>query len=316
MTDPHALSRAAAVCRHPSVALVLGGGGARGLAHILMIEALDELGVRPQLIAGTSIGAVFGWAAASGISSRYMRAHALEVLGGRFDMIQTVLASSSEPLFRLLTLSRSALLKADRLLDLVMPTAASESFAELIIPLKVVATDFYGQSEVILESGSCRDAVAASIALPAVFKPVLREGRALMDGGLVNPLPFDTVCGLADLTIAIDVTGGPLKAPHRDHPAPMEALFASFNILERTIIQEKLRSRAPDILISPDLDRFRVLDFHKAAEILEAAKPAKEQLKRALSSRLDGRPSGPTGAVEVPADSVQSAIRSHQRGHA
>src|SRR5436190_18669475 len=107
----------------PTIALALGGGGARGLAHILMLEAFDELGLKPKVIAGTSIGAVFGAAYASGLSASLIRAHAEEALGRRFDFFRQLLLARSEPVLKFLNFLpiRSSVLSPAALLELVLP---------------------------------------------------------------------------------------------------------------------------------------------------------------------------------------------------
>jgi len=195
----------------PSVALALGGGGARGLAHILMLEVFDELGIKPTIIAGTSIGALYGAAYASGLSAKQIRAYTEEILGRRLDLIRQLFASRSEPVQRLLRVVpvRSSLLNSATLLDLLYPDQVAKDFSELSIPLKVVATDLASQEAVVLDSGPLRPAVAASIAIPVLFSPVILDGRMMVDGGLANPLPFDLIDGAADITVAIDVNANP-----------------------------------------------------------------------------------------------------------
>ena len=272
----------------PTIALALGGGGARGLAHILMLEAFDEIGLKPKIIAGTSIGAVFGAAYASGLSARLIRAHTEEMLGQRFGLARYLLAARSEPVLKFLNILsvRSSLLSPESLLDRVLPSKVAASFAGLAIPFKVVATDFYAQEQVVIDSGDLRAAVAASIALPALFTPVTRDSRLLMDGGLVNPLPFDVLEGEADVTIAIDVTGASSGAGKRPQPTALAALVSASQILQRSIVREKLKARQPDIYIDVDVDEFHVLEFHRFKEVLSAAQPAKEQLKRQLKRVL------------------------------
>jgi NTE family protein len=124
------------------------------------------------------------------------------------------------------------------------------------------------------------------MALPAIFVPVMREGRLLMDGGLVNPLPFDLVRGEADITVAIDVSGastGPGKHPL---PSAFSALMSSSQILQRSIVREKLKAQQPDIYIDVEVDKFFVLDFHRFGRIIEAASAAQEQLRRQLKRVL------------------------------
>lgn len=276
----------------PTIALALGGGGARGLAHIRMLEAFDELGLRPKVIAGTSIGAVFGAAYASGMRAAEIRAHTEEVLGQRFDLVRELFRARAPAIGRVLGLfnTRSAFLEPTLLLDLVLPTRFPNSFAELPIPLKVVATDFYAQEARVFTTGPLRSAISASMALPVIFQPVEVEGRALIDGGLTNPLPFDILAGEAEITVAIDVTGAPLPSADRAVPSATETLFGSAFLFERALIREKLKSQRPDILIDAGMSRFQVLDFLKVQEILAAAAPAKDALKRQLTRLIEAEP--------------------------
>jgi NTE family protein len=277
-----------AVAKRPTIALALGGGGARGLAHILMLEALDEMGIRPTLIVGTSIGAVFGAAYASGLSAKLIRAHTEEVLSQRLSFAQYLLAARSEPVERLLNILpiRTALLNPKTLLEQVLPGKVPQDFAGLAIPFKAVATDFYGHEQVVMDKGDLRSAVAASIALPALFSGVERDNCLLMDGGLVNPLPFDLLAGAADVSVAIDVTGASRGPGKRLQPSVLAALVSSSQILQRSIVREKLRATQPDVYIDVDVDKFHVLEFHRFREVLVAAQPAKEQLQRQLQRVL------------------------------
>jgi NTE family protein len=289
----------------PTIGLALGGGGARGLAHILMLEVFDELGIKPTVIAGTSIGALFGAAYASGLSARLIKAHTEEVLGQRLGLTRYLLAARSEPVQRFLNVLpiRSSLLKPELLLDLMLPSKVARDFAKLVIPLEVVATDFYAQEQVILASGDLRSAVAASMALPALFTPVSRDGRVLMDGGLVNPLPFDVLPGKADITVAIDVSGAALGPGDHALPTAFSALVSSSQILQRSIVREKLKAQQPDIYIDVEVDEFHVLEFHRFKQVLTAAGRAKEQLKRQLERVLASEPIEAlpaTGAVRSP----------------
>ena len=301
----------------PSIGLVLGGGGARGLAHLLMLEVFDELGIRPKVIAGTSIGAIFGAAYASGVSAADIRAHTQDVLSQRFALMRELFSARAQPVQRLLKLfsTRSALLNADTLLDFVLPKDTKTTFAELDIPLKIVASDFYQQEQVIFESGSLRSAVAASMALPVVFEPVIIDGRAMIDGGLTNPLPFDILAGDVDIVVAIDVSGRPVPHPKRDYPSALESLFASAFLFERSIVREKLKASQPDILISSGTGQFQVLDFLNYAEILEAAVPAKQQLKHQLMRVLsvETLPLIETSAVAAIEDQDRPAAKSAKK---
>lgn len=274
--------------RKPTIGLALGGGGARGLAHIAMLEAFDELGLKPSIIAGTSIGAVYGAAYASGISGRELREHTRYILSQRLGLIRDLFMRRAQPFSQLLNLfgARNAVLDPLAVLDLILPATIKTTFEECEIPLKIVASDFYDQEQKVFTAGLQRPAVAASMALPVIFQPVIFEGRALIDGGLTNPLPFDLLLPDADIVVAIDVSGAPVPDPKRVAPTAFSALFSSAFLFERTIVREKLKARQPDILISAGTSQYQVLDFLKYDEILAAAEPAKAKLKQQLSRVL------------------------------
>ena len=303
----NAASRSVALSsRAPTIGLALGGGGARGLAHIPILEAFDELGLKPKIIAGTSIGAIFAAGYASGLTGRQIRAHTRLVLKKRLDLVRDLYAArvrSSRRIWNVFAAGR-AFLAPNRLLDIILPPGIGHDFDHLAIPLKIVASDFYAQEPVVFSSGPLRRAIAASIALPVIFEPVLHEGRVLIDGGLVNPLPFDLLNGEADLTIAIDVSGALVRRPDRETPKPWETLFASNFIFERTIIKEKLRSRHPDVYIDAGTSRFQILDFMKLDEILAAAAPAKERLKAQLARLLEAETLETVEAMEPPPERI------------
>jgi NTE family protein len=283
-----------ALTAKPTIAIALGGGGARGLAHIAILEVLDERGLKPVLIAGTSIGAIIGAAYASGIPARHIRAHAETVLRQRFDLVRQIFSARATPIQQIMRLVqlRSAVLRPDVLLDLLMPPRLKRDFAELEIPLKIVTTDIHTYQPVVFDEGPLVTAIAASIAIPALFTPVEHGGRLLLDGGLVNPLPFDLIEGRADITIAIDVSGTAGAAEEQRQPTALEALLVASQVLQHTIVREKLMHIQPDIFIDMPVNRFGILEFHKFREILAAAEPAKEQLRRQLDRVM--------GAVTLP----------------
>ena len=194
----------------PTVAIALGGGGARGLAHIHVIEVLDELGIRPVLITGVSIGAILGAAMAAGMTGKEIREHTLATVG-RPGQIMNRLWSLRPTRFSDVVAGgfRVGQFNLERVLKAFLPDRLPETFEELEIPLKVIAADYYGQCERVCDSGPLLPAIAASAALPAVFRPVLIDGRVMIDGGLWNPVPFDHLIGKADITIGVDVIGHP-----------------------------------------------------------------------------------------------------------
>jgi NTE family protein len=281
--------RAALTTRGPRIGLALGGGGARGLAHLVALEVLEELGLTPVAIAGTSIGAIFGAGAAAGLSAAHMRAHVEEVLSQRYALMRQIISARAPPMQRLFNLvpMRAALLDPEALLDLVLPSRLPATFEGLKVPLEVTATDFYSQEAIVIGEGPLRRAVAASIALPVIFQPVRMTGHLLMDGGLVDPLPFSRLSQVADIVIAIDVSGAGRGEPTATTgPGAIEALLAASQILQRSIVREKLRSVRPDILIDMPSEGFGVLEFHRWKEILAAAEPIRDLLRRQIGRVL------------------------------
>lgn len=266
----------------PRIGLALGGGGARGLAHIPVLEAFDDLGLRPARIAGTSIGAIMGAVYGNGRSGEEIR-----------DITRALFADRNSVLSRLWQLRpkrfsdvfRSAPVQFDpqRVLDVFIGDYLPERFEDIDIPLRMHATDFYGCEEVVFDSGPILPALAASIAMPAVFRPVQHQGRFLVDGGIVNPLPFDGLRADCDIVIAVDVVGAPVPRDDKDDVAILDSLFGSSQILMQTITKQKLKMEQPDILIHPPHDPIRVLDFMKAESILARAEPLRAVTREHLT---------------------------------
>jgi NTE family protein len=283
-------SRHAKRSSSPSLAIALGGGGARGIAHITILEALDELGVRPLAISGTSIGAIIGAAYASGVEAKHLRAHTLVVMRKRSEVMAKLLKARVGRFTDLVLrgFGNPMLLDAEIFLDLFWPDSVPERFEDLAIPLHVVTTDFHDRCEAVFSTGLLAPAVAGSMAIPGLIKPVEVDGRVLVDGGAVNPLPYDLLFEAADVVIAVDVTFG--GARERRVPEPFNAMFGAAQIMQGAIIAQKLKLRAPDILVRPQVEQFRVLDFFRAAQILRAAESAKEEIKRKLAALLEGVP--------------------------
>ena len=270
------------------IGLALGAGGARGLAHIVVLEALDELGVKPVAIAGCSMGAVIGAAYAAGVTGKQLRAHTLNLLRNRTSFMTQLLRARVgrfSDLFSGLG-ANPVLIDGEKLLDLVWPTRVPDRFEQLAIPFTAVATDFHGRCDALFDSGPLAPAVAGSMAIAGLVKPVSADGMYLVDGGVTNPLPYRTLIGRATVIVACDVTMGPMVASHVS-PKPYQAMIGAGQILQTAIIAEMLKTDAPDIMLTPAVQAFSTLDFFKAAQILEAAEPLREELKRALGAQLE-----------------------------
>ncbi len=271
----------------PSVAVALGSGGARGISHVVALEALDELGIRPVAIAGTSMGAVIGAAYASGLDAHRIRTHVLRVLRNRSNVLGKLLRARVGRFADLILRGRGnpVLLDPEVVLELFWPTGVPEDFGGLATQMIVVATNFSERSELAFQSGSLSAAVAGSMAIPGLFRPVEHRGCLLIDGGAVNPLPYDHLFDLADIVIAVDVTFGG-RSRVRRAPTPLEAMFGAAQIMQGVIISQKIKRRPPDILIRPRVEQFGLLDFFRAGQILRAAETSKEEMRDAITSQL------------------------------
>ena len=267
--------------------LALGGGGARGLAHILMLEVLDELKIRPHRIAGTSIGAVIGTMYAAGMSGREIRERVDRLtvaeneswlsglfeqdLGRWWDLINLKLGSGG-------------LIDTAAFARFIEETSGVSRFNQLGIPLQIVAADFWRREQVVFASGNLGPAIQASIAIPGLFSPVQHRGRVLVDGGLVNPVPYDLLFDDCDIIVAIDVSGN-RKPQSGDGPGYFETLFNTLQITQAAILHEKMQRRPPHIYIHPELEDIQVLEFNRVDEIYRQAMPARDQLRRELRQR-------------------------------
>lgn len=272
-----------------SMALALGGGGARGYAHIAVLEALDELGIRPVAISGTSIGSIIGAGYAAGMSGKDVRRYAIELAHNRAEVMRRMYRSRAGRITAIFGggLGDATRLDAEKLCEQFLPNKLPENFDGLEIPLIVVASDLYTRREVIFSSGSLRRALAASIALPTIIRPVEVDGQILIDGGATNPLPFDQLRGRADVVVAVDISGEPAEE-RRDIPNPWECLLNTVLVMGNAITSEKVKHAAPDLIVRPKVGSFRALDFLQASAILRAAEPVKAEVRNKLSALLDG----------------------------
>lgn len=268
------------------IGLALGGGGARGLAHIHALQAFDELGVKPAAIAGTSIGAIYGAAYASGVNAADLRAHTAAMLRARGEVFGKLLKARVGRLTDLFGAgSRNpVLIDAERLLQQFLPPGLAESFEDLKIPFVAVATDFFARAEIMFRDGPLLPAIAGSAAIPGLFRPVVHRGRTLIDGAMTNPLPFDRLVDV-DVVIAVDVTGGPATDSAKS-PNAFEATLGSLQIMQTAILSGKLENHRPDALIRSNVDAITILDFLKTTAILRASEATKDETKRAIEAAM------------------------------
>jgi NTE family protein len=271
----------------PSFGIAFGGGGARGLAHIHVIEALDELGIKPVAIAGSSIGAIMGAGMASGMAGKDIHDYARSILGRRAEVASRMWRARPGTIAEAMQGGiRVSQFNVERILKAFLPEAIPETFAELTIPLKVTATDYFGHRLAILTDGDLHSALAASAAIPAVFRPVTRDGRLLIDGGIYNPVPFDLIENDADIIIGVDVVGGPEEVDGRQ-PTSVDLMFGATQLMMQSITAHKLQQCPPDILVRPAVSKFRVLDFLKIDTLMSETAEVKDQLKREVERVME-----------------------------
>ena len=275
------------------IGLALGGGGAKGFAHIPILEVFDELGVKPACVTGTSIGAIMGALYAAGHSAR-------DIANMIDDLIVKPQKSSFKDFFRdkdlfkflqlmdpQLSLKPKGLIKGDKLLGFLYEQIGMDTFEELSIPLKVVATDFWRKEQVVFSKGELAAAVRASMAIPYVFTPIEDQDRVLVDGGLVNNVPHDLLDPNCDIRIAVDIMGQSSK-PNNKIPSPLDAMFNSYDVMMDAMAREKLANHPVDIYLQPPILDIDMLDFHKAETIYHQGLAAKDDFKRKLAHLLEG----------------------------
>jgi NTE family protein len=261
-----------------------------------VIRALEQAGIHPDLVCGTSVGALVGAAYAAGELDRFEQ----WLLGMR---IKDVLG------FMDVTLS-GGLLKGERVMEFFRRNFVDRPIEQLAMPFAAVATALHTGTEVWLREGSTVEAVRASIAMPGLLTPVLRDGIALVDGGLVNPVPVSLARALgADKVIAVDLSsdrlgrrlianaqvespdsaigawirrlqeslGGLLPAHPSGQdrlPSMQDVLFSSIDIMQDRISRSRMAGEPPDFIVSPRLAHFQLLDFHRAQEAIEEGRHA------------------------------------------
>ena len=299
--------------RKPRIGLALGSGSARGWAHIGAIRALEERAVKPDMVCGSSVGALVGAAYAS----------------GQLDKLEEwVTGLAWHTVVRLMDLSWSGgLIRGARLFNLFNTILDDFDIDRLPVPYGAVATELGSGREVWLRHGKMLAAVRASCAMPGLFQPAVRDGALLVDGGLVNPVPVSMCRALgADLVIAVDLSWGklgvyrdrgtigaradeldgtvqlpaavPREMPgwlgkigrgwlkrtakeaqeHPRMPSIFEVFTTSLDIVEMRVARSRLSGDPADVLLTPLLPGFGTMEFHRAREAIEEGRAAVDRM--------------------------------------
>ena len=270
----------------PRIGIALGSGAARGLTHIPYIEAMDELGLKPANIAGCSIGALIGAGWANGMTGAELREHAFAMLGS-FQQIAGRLWSGLPALTGVFKTGLSIQIDARVVADAFLPDGFPTDFDQLGIPLNVIATDLRAWEEVVIGAGDLRAAIAASLAIPSLFRSVSYDGRIFVDGGATNPLPLDRATIGADILVAIDVNGGADARLAGIEPGLFDAGLLASQIMSQTLIRNMLKRVPPDVYVQPAVNEFGIMEFWRVKEILAEADKDKDRFKRELTDRLE-----------------------------
>lgn len=272
------------------IGLAFGGGGARGLGHIPVIAALEELGLKATGIAGTSIGSLMGAAYACGMDAKSMSDYFLETFAKTSAVIGR-LWSIKPASFKELWASglRVSQFDLEAILNAFLPENMPAEFSGLAYPFHAIAVDLLSAQMVVLKDGALCSALAASAAIPGLFKPVRRNNFLLADGGLHNPIPFDCVPGNCNMVIGVDVISSTAKRFIDREPSTREALVVAGYCSQQALIAARLSTQKPDLMLHPPVDGVYILDFMKAKTILETVMPYKEQAKRAIAEQFEAK---------------------------
>lgn len=279
----------------PPIGLALGGGGVRGLAHVAVLKAMDAAGFPPGRIAGTSMGAIVGAMYAAGVSPAEMEARVLDHLITEGDRLPDILHKRRH-LVRWIgalvpELRGRGLIHPDRLLEMLMGDILELGFEDLEVPLTVVACDYWSGEQVLFDSGPLAPAVKASMSMPGVFPAVEREGRVLVDGGLVNQVPYDLLREGCSPVVAVDV--GPAPLPGRSEPPGMlDAIAGAFDIVQNGLLERRLAKSPPDVLVRTRFEDIGLLDFNRADDVLELSREPAARLAERLGQIRDGKGEG------------------------
>jgi NTE family protein len=260
------------------IGLALGGGGARGLAHINFIKVLDELRVKPHVISGSSIGAIIGGYYAAGLSGQDIE-----------NLLEKISFKDINKMIDFSLFKKSSMLKGKGVQDFFKETFPTDKFEELDIPLKVATTDFWNRKQIVFDSGDLLFAIRASMSLPIIFEPVKYKNTILIDGGVVNPVPYDLVEDDCDYIIAIDVAGLRKPTQKDDIPHLFDYTMATVQIMQSALIEHKIKISKPDLYISPALENVRILDFHRADEIMQSVSDDVDYFKKKLTQALENK---------------------------
>ncbi|MBN2687867.1 MAG: patatin-like phospholipase RssA [Deltaproteobacteria bacterium] len=307
---------------NPRIGLALGSGSARGLSHIGIINALNEIGIHPHIVCGCSVGAMVGGA--------YAADHLDKLEAWVRNLTRTDVLRFFD-----ISLTSGGVILGDRLTNVFREYVGDVTIESLSIPFCAVATELSTGREIWFRDGFLLDAIRASISLPGLFAPVLLDERWLVDGGLVNPVPVSTCRAMgADVVIAVNLNGGlvgrhlssqqvtavettpdatsselfstmtkkirrslknsvdsliaQLWQDESDRPGLFDVMASSINIMQDRITRSRMAGDPPDIVLAPQLDHIGLLEVYRAAEAIEEGIQCVQRAHQALCEIIPG----------------------------
>tara|TARA_B100000959_G_scaffold276554_1_gene331452 strand:+ start:6443 stop:7270 length:828 start_codon:yes stop_codon:yes gene_type:complete len=256
------------------IGIALGGGSARGYAHIGVLKAIDELQIPIDFISGTSIGSFIGALYASGNLNRFE-----DEIEDKNNFIRDVLFKLDPTYPKLAVMNGNEVIKAfKKLTDIT-------TFEELDIPLTTVATDIVNNKKIECSSGDLINAIKASIAIPGVLRPTYINDKLCVDGGLIDPVPLESVIKMgANRTIAVNLYGLESSEKKDEKYNIVDIVDRSAKIILNNITHLSFKQNEPNLLIEPPIDQFKGWDFHKARELIDIG--YEEGKKSLIKSKL------------------------------
>lgn len=238
----------------PKIGLALGAGASRGFAHIGVLQVMEENGIKPDYIAGSSIGSIIGAIYAAGMTPKMMEGIAENLNTSLYDV----------------GFSRRGFIRGNRVNELIKLLTKDQEFKDLDIPLAVTAVDLITSERVIIQEGKVYQGVRASISIPGVFHPVELGDKVLIDGGILERVPVNVVRKMgADIVIGVDVA---FRGLHRPPENFIETIIQTMEVMELEIIRHTIPTG--DIIIQPDVELTNPLSLDNVSAAIEAGRVA------------------------------------------
>jgi len=253
----------------PKIGLALGSGASRGFAHIGVLQVMEEIGLIPDYIAGSSMGSIIGALYASGMTPKMMEGIAMNM---------------DAKLCYDLGLSRRGFIQGKKVEELIKMLTRDMDFKDLKIPLAVTAVDLITNERVIIREGKVYKGVRASISIPGIFQPVIDGDRVLVDGGILERVPVNVVREMgADVVIGVDVA---FRGRHRPPETFIETILQTMEVMELEIIKHNIPN--DDIIITPEVYLPNPMSLDSVEIAVEAGKKAAWKVMDKLKALVDG----------------------------